>query len=277
MAEKAPKPEVQEEKVMNPVTNEVESPEVNKDDSSSSTKLIVVNKARPDILIDKNRVNRLRATIKGIAVKLQQRDEDGERPTDAPDTFMFNVKELIWGIVIESDGSYRFSKNSTMFPASSWGVMPTLRNDMLLSNIVDYWNQLTAINANDFTDKYGHSMDGIKIDIIQIYVPAGVEFVNPYGRENRGKAYDDDHVFTFITGFHYDLNDFNQLAFIRDIYNGSPKEIIADDGTISTILSTNNIKKVIPPRIFANSLVKNNYFGEVEDDSIKDLIEVLSY
>lgn len=268
MADKATENEIKEKESLNTqqeTNNESEKTQVNN--------LIVVNKARPDILVEKSRVNRLRATLKSINAIIKEKIE-GEQ---TPDTFMFNTHELIWGIVRELDGSTRFSKNTTSFPASSWSVLPTLRSDMLLSNIVDFWQNLLALSSDRFAEAYGHSMDGIAIDILQIYVPAGTEFVNPYGRDNIGKVYDTDYVFTFITGFHYDINDFNQLAFIRDVYNGSPKEIVDDNGVISIICQTNNLKKRLPPRIFAKSLVNNGYFGDVSKEEFDDLVEVLSY
>ena len=272
MAETTKKPEVIDEKeIINTESNNAAN-EVNNEAASKST-LIIVNKARPDILVDKSRVNRLKVTLKGINAVIKDKVE-GEQ---VPDTFMFNTNELIWGITRELDATTRFNKNATSFPASSWGVLPTLRADMLLSNIVDYWQNLLSMSSERFAEAYGHSMDGVNLDILQIYVPAGTEFVNPYGREAAGKVYDTDYVFTFITGFHYDINDFNQLAFIRDVYNGSPKEIVDDNGVISIICQTNNLKKRLPPRIFAKSLVNNGYFGDVSKEQMDDLIEVLSY
>ena len=272
MAETTKKPALDEKELVNGAPNAEAATEVNKD-AASNKQLIVVNKARPDILVEKSRVNRLKATIKSINAIIKEKIE-GEA---TPDTFRFNTSELVWGIVRELDGSTRYTKNATSFPASSWGVLPTLRADMLLSNIVDYWQSLLGMSAERFAEAYGHSMDGVTIDILQIYVPAGTEFVNPYGRESVGKVYDIDYVFTFITGFHYDLNDFNQLAFIRAIYNGSPKEIVDDNGVVSIICHTNNIKKNLPPKIFAKSLVKYGYFGDVSDEEFNDLVEVLSY
>lgn len=268
MADTATKNEIKEKESLNTqqeINNESEKTQVNN--------LIVVNKARPDILIDKSRVNRARCTLKSINAIIKEKIE-GEQ---TPDTFMFNTHELIWGIVRELDGSTRYVKNTTSFPASSWSVFPTLRSDMLLSNIVDFWQNLLTLSSDRFGEAYGHSMDGVNIDILQIYVPAGTEFINPYGRDNTGKVYDTDYVFTFITAFHYDINDFNQLAFIRDVYNGSPKEIVDDNGVISIICQTNNLKKRLPPRIFAKSLVNNGYFGDVSKEQMDDLIEVLSY
>ena len=179
MADKATENEIKEKESLNTqqeTNNESEKTQVNN--------LIVVNKARPDILVEKSRVNRLRATLKSINAIIKEKIE-GEQ---TPDTFMFNTHELIWGIVRELDGSTRFSKNTTSFPASSWSVLPTLRSDMLLSNIVDFWQNLLALSSDRFAEAYGHSMDGIAIDILQIYVPAGTEFVNPYGRDNIGKV-----------------------------------------------------------------------------------------
>lgn len=245
----------------------------NESERTQVNNLIVVNKARPEILVEKSRVNRLRTPLKSISAIIKEKIE-GEQ---VPDTFMFNTQDLIWGIVRELDGSTRFSKHTTSFPASSWSVLPTLRSDMLLSNIVDFWQNLLALSSDRFREAYGHSMDGIEIDIVQIYVPAGIEFINPYGRDNTGKVYDTDYVFTFIVGFHYNINDFNQLTFIRDIYNGSPKEIVDDNGVITIICQTNNLKKRLPPRIFAKSLVNNGYFGDVSKEQFDDLVEVLSY
>lgn len=272
MAENNKKPEVIDEKEIINKESESAAAEVNKDAASKST-LIVVNKARPDILVEKSRVNRLKCTLKSINAIIKEKIE-GEQ---TPDTFMFNTHELIWGIVRELDGSTRYVKNATSFPASSWSVLPTLRSDMLLSNIVDFWQNLLALSSERFAEAYGHAMDGIVIDVLQIYVPAGTEFINPYGREAIGKVYDTDYVFTFIKGFHYNINDFNQLAFIRDIYNGSPREVIDDNGVISIICQTNNLKKCIPPRIFVKSLVNNGYFGDVNKEQMDDLVEVLSY
>lgn len=272
MAENVKKPALDEKELINGAPTADAAPEVNKDAASKST-LIVVNKARPDILVDKSRVNRLKITLKGINAVIKDKVE-GEQ---VPDTFMFNTNELIWGITRELDSTTRFNKNATSFPASSWGVLPTLRADMLLSNIVDYWQSLLSMSSERFAEAYGHSMDGVNLDILQIYVPAGVEFVNPYGRDNIGKVYDTDYVFTFITGFHYNLNNFNELAFIRDIYNGSPKEVVDDNGVISVICQTTNIKKKLPPKIFAKSLVKCGYFGDVSDEEFNDLVETLSY
>ena len=272
MAETTKKPAtIDEKEIVNTESNDAAT-EVNNEAASKST-LIVVNKARPDILVEKSRVNRLKCTLKSINAIIKEKIE-GEQ---TPDTFMFNTHELIWGIVRELDGSTRYVKNATSFPASSWSVLPTLRSDMLLSNIVDFWQNLLALSSEKFGEAYGHAMDGITVDVLQIYVPAGTEFVNPYGRESVGKVYDIDYVFTFITGFHYDLNDFNQLAFIRAIYNGSPKEIVDDNGVVSIICHTNNIKKNLPPKIFAKSLVKYGYFGDVSDEEFNDLVEVLSY
>lgn len=272
MAENAKKPALDEKELVNGAPTENPAPEVNKEAASNQT-LIVVNKARPDILVEKSRVNRLKCTLKSINAIIKDKIE-GEQ---TPDTFMFNTHELIWGIVRELDGSTRYVKNTTSFPASSWSVLPTLRSDMLLSNIVDFWQNLLALSSERFSEAYGHAMDGITIDVLQIYVPAGTEFVNPYGREVIGKVYDTDYVFTFITGFHYNINDFNQLAFIRDIYNGSPREVIDDNGVISIICQTNNLKKRLPPRIFAKSLINNGYFGDVSKEQMDDLVEVLSY
>lgn len=272
MAETTKKPALDEKELINGAPNAEAATEVNKD-AASNKQLIVVNKARPDILVDKARVNRLKVTLKGINAVIKDKVE-GEQ---IPDTFMFNTNELIWGITRELDSTTRFNKNATSFPASSWGVLPTLRADMLLSNIVDYWQSLLSMSSERFAEAYGHSMDGVHLDILQIYVPAGVEFVNPYGRDNVGKVYDTDYVFTFITGFHYDINDFNQLAFIRDVYNGSPKEVVDDNGVISVICQTTNIKKKLPPKIFGKSLVKCGYFGDISDEEFNDLIETLSY
>lgn len=272
MAETNKKPEVIDEKDIINKENESAANEVNNEAASKST-LIVVNKARPDILVDKSRVNRLKCTLKSINAIIKEKIE-GEQ---TPDTFMFNTHELIWGIVRELDGSTRYVKNTTSFPASSWSVLPTLRSDMLLSNIVDFWQNLLALSSERFGEAYGHAMDGIVVDVLQIYVPAGTEFVNPYGKEAIGKVYDTDHVFTFITGFHYNIDDFNQLVFIRDIYNGSPKEVVDDNGVISIICQTTNIKKKLPPKIFAKSLVKYGYFGNVSEEEFNDLVETLSY
>ena len=272
MAENVKKPALDEKELINGAPTAEAATEVNKD-AASNKQLIVVNKARPDILVEKSRVNRLKCTLKSINAIIKEKIE-GEQ---TPDTFMFNTHELIWGIVRELDGSTRYVKNATSFPASSWSVLPTLRSDMLLSNIVDFWQNLLALSSERFSEAYGHAMDGIVVDVLQIYVPTGTEFINPYGRDNIGKVYDTDYVFTFITGFHYDINDFNQLAFIRNVYNGSPKEVVDDNGVISVICQTTNIKKNLPPRIFAKSLVKCGYFGDVSDEEFNDLVEVLSY
>uniref|UniRef100_A0AAU8MI50 Capsid protein n=1 Tax=Geladintestivirus 1 TaxID=3233133 RepID=A0AAU8MI50_9CAUD len=211
-------------------------------------------------------INRAKVHIKGLKYKMSENE-------DTAGVFIFQTKEKVWGTYLDSDmDETHYTSNASSFPASDWGIIPTLRQDTLLRNIVDDMIISSLTDGAEFDREYGHKFDDVELDIIQIYVPAHTEFINPYTTSANpvGRSYEKDYVFTFIEGFKYNIKNINHKQFLKDIYDGCPR-------MLNGVLENTTRPFSISPIDFVESLADFGYFGKIDEKQIERLAQSISY
>lgn len=265
----APNPEIEEAVVVsetteNPVkdaTGDDNASEFNNNENENAE--ILVNGT---VKLPKTRVNECKVNIKGITyITSDDKDKAG--------VFVFQTKEKVWGTVADETGLVEFVKTARSFPASDWGIIPTLRADMLMSRVIDPMLQAAEASKEEFDAEFSHRFDDVELKLVQIYVPAQTEFVNPWSTpaKPKGKAYPRDYVFTFITGFKYNPKNINHKQLLKDIYDGFPYE--DEDGT--ELHKTARFR--ICPEDFVDSLVDAGYLGKPDEKTVERLYRSIAY
>lgn len=234
---------------------------------------IAPNKDNPTIKVDAARVHKCKGHIKGMTYKVS--DDD-----DKSGTFIFQTREQVWGTIQNTeDGTTEFAEACRSFPASDWGVIPTLRADMVFSNIIDVMIKSVATSEEDFANEFGHKFDDIELSLVQLYVPAGTGFINPWTTLAKPveKFYDKDYVFTYITGFKYDPKNINHKQLLKEVYDGMPcVDTDKDSETFGKEIPRSNPMRICPED-FVDSLVDAGYLGKPDEKTIDRMYKSIGY
>lgn len=233
---------------------------------------IVVNPLRPDIKVKRKYVVETEFHVDGM---VYHPNKDREDPTK-PGTFSFNTMEGVPGVIPNADNTgLVIINNHRSFPLSEWGAWPTFRRDVLLSFVTQLMRDTANTDASKFNSEFQHAMDGVTIKAVFIKNPAGVPFTNPWSSEAKpsSRAYETHHVFAFIKGFRFDLEDARHRSFIKGIYDGMPmydKDKLAFIPRITPIMDD-------PETFVRLTLIKGGYIAPKNDEDVKMFIKSLAF
>lgn len=225
--------------------------EANTDDASpvavpSASEFITIN----DNKFKRENVKRTRTKIK-YATFVDRKSED----ENASNACILNVADKVWGIGYDSD-----SQSSTGFTdrrSNCIVFMSEIRkglqtNSILKALAVPHGDEVAVIDARP--NVVCQLLADATVELLQIHVPAGEMFVNPFTENGSETSFDEDKIITFIEGIRLNpcAEHFLSVKEIKDEFFTK-----------------------LPPRVYAKLNAKA--FNNMSEEDLQDFTEVLAY
>lgn len=195
-------------------------------------------------------VKRTKTKIK-YATFVDRKSED----ENASNACILNVTDKVWGIGYDSDsqsatGFTDRRSNCIVFMSEIRKGLQT--NSILKALAVPHGDEVAVVDARP--NVVCQLLADATVELLQIHVPAGEMFVNPFAENGSETFFDEDKVITFIEGIRLNpcAEHFLSVKQIKDEFFTK-----------------------LPPRVYAKLNAKA--FNNMTEDDMQDFTEVLAY
>lgn len=195
-------------------------------------------------------VKRIHTKIK-YATFVDRKSED----ENASNACILNLTDKVWGIGYDAE-----TQSATGFSdrrGSAIVFMSEIRkglqtNSILKTLAVPHGEEIAVVDARP--NVVCQLLADATVDILQIHVPAGEPFLNPFAENGNETSFDEDKVITFIEGIKLNpcAEHFLSVKEIKDEFFTK-----------------------LPPRVYAKLNAKA--FNNMTEDDMQDFTEVLAY